>query len=369
MIRLAKSTITAEDKSAVLDILDKEFLGMGPEVKKFETELESFFSRPVVAVNSGTAALHAALQGCEIGRGDEVLVPSLTYVASFQAISATGAIPVPCDVDDSLHMDPEDAAKRVTKNTKAIMPVHYGGSMGRLDALYALAKKNDLRVIEDAAHAFGSSYKKQLVGSVGDIACFSFDGIKNITSGEGGCVVTSDVECLEKIKDLRLLGVSNDSEKRYNQSRSWDFDVTDQGWRYHMSDIMAALGRCQLKRFSDISAKRKRIVIDYDALLTNINNLQVVKQDRENVVPHLYTVLLAEGVERDALRANLESKGIQTGVHYLPNHFLTLYKKKSLTKLPVTEAVYPRLLSLPLHLDLDLGDQEFIASTLQSYLE
>jgi dTDP-4-amino-4,6-dideoxygalactose transaminase len=368
MIRLAKSTITAEDKSAVLDILDKEFLGMGPEVKKFETELGSFFSRPVVALNSGTAALHTALQACGIGIGDEVLVPSFTYVASFQAISATGAIPIPCDIDDTLHLDPDDVENRITGNTRAIMPVHYGGSMGRLDALYTLAKKNNLRVIEDAAHAFGSSYKDELIGSAGDIACFSFDGIKNITSGEGGCVVTSDVECLEKIKDLRLLGVSNDSEKRYNQSRSWDFDVTHQGWRYHMSDIMAALGRCQLKRFSDISAKRKRIAIHYDALLANINNLQIVKQDRENVVPHLYTVLLAEGVERDALRANLESKGIQTGVHYLPNHFLTLYKKKSLTKLPVTEAVYPRLLSLPLHLDLDPGEQEFIASTLQSYL-
>jgi dTDP-4-amino-4,6-dideoxygalactose transaminase len=368
VIRLSKSTITEADKKSVLAVLDKEFLGMGPEVKRFEEELELFFSRNVVTVSNGTAALQLALQGCGIGEGDEVLVPSLTYVASFQAISATGAIPVACDIDDTLHLDPEDAENRITGNTRAIMPVHYGGSMGRLDALYALAKKNDLRVIEDAAHAFGSSYKKQLVGSVGDIACFSFDGIKNITSGEGGCVVTSDVECLGKIKDLRLLGVNNDSEKRYNQSRSWEFDVTEQGWRYHMSDIMAALGRCQLKRFSDISAKRKRIAIHYDALLTNINNLQVVKQDRENAVPHLYTVLLAEGVERDALRANLESKGIQTGVHYLPNHFLTLYKKKPLTKLPVTETVYPRLLSLPLHLDLDPGEQEFIASTLQSYL-
>lgn len=368
MIRLSKSTLTDNDKSAVLDVLSSEFLGMGPEVKKFETDLESFFCRPVVAVNSGTAALHAALQGCGIGKGDEVLVPSLTYVASFQAISATGAIPVACDIDETLHMDPQDTEGRLTEKTRAIMPVHYGGSMGRLNELYALARKNDLRIIEDAAHAFGSSYKDKIVGSVGDIACFSFDGIKNITSGEGGCIVTSDMECLEKIKDLRLLGVNKDSEKRYKQARSWEFDVTDQGWRYHMSDIMAALGRSQLKRFSDISAKRKRTAIHYDELLAKINNLQIVKQDRENVVPHLYTVLLAEGVERDTLREKLESKGIQTGVHYLPNHFLTLYKKKLLAELPVTEAVYPRLLSLPLHLDLNRDEQKFIASTLRSYL-
>jgi len=368
MIRLSKSTLTEDDKSAVLDVLNREFLGMGPEVKKFETELETYFSRSVVAVNSGTAALHAALQGCGIGRGDEVLVPSLTYVATFQAISATGATPVACDIDNTLHMDPKDTESRLTVKTRAIMPVHYGGSMGRLNELYALARKNDLRVIEDAAHAFGSSYEDKRVGSVGDIACFSFDGIKNITSGEGGCIVTSDMECLEKIKDLRLLGVNKDSEKRYNQTRSWEFDVTDQGWRYHMSDIMAALGRSQFKRFPDISTQRKSAAVYYDELLANINRIEIIKQNRETVVPHIYTILLARGVDRSALRIYLENKGIQTGIHYFPNHLLTFYKKTSVKELPITEALYPRLLSLPLHLDLEPGDQEYIASTLQNYL-
>ena len=168
---------------------------MGEEVQAFERELTGFFGRQAVCVTNGTAALHLAVQGCGVGMGDEVLVPSLTYVACFQAISATGAVPVACDVDpQSFCLDWRDAEQRITAKTKAIMPVHYAGGVGDLDSIYALAQKAELRVIEDAAHAFGSSYQKRKVGSFGDIACFSFDGIKNITSGEGGCIVTDDQE-------------------------------------------------------------------------------------------------------------------------------------------------------------------------------
>ena len=173
-IRLSKSCIGEFEKKAVLDVLDNEFLGMGAEVKKFEDMLSSFFGRPAVCVSSGTAALQLSLQAAGIGPGDEVIVQSLTYVASFQAITAVGATPVPCDVDsDSLCMDLHDAKKKITKKTKALMPVHYSGGVGELNKIYKLAKENGLIVIEDAAHAFGTEYKGIRVGGFGDIACLS----------------------------------------------------------------------------------------------------------------------------------------------------------------------------------------------------
>ena len=211
-IRLSKSCLSEAEKIAVMRVLDHEFLGMGSEVQVFETELSNFFGRPTVCVSNGTAALHLALQAVGLSQGDEVLVQSLTYVASYQAISATGASPISCDVNSqNLCINLKDAERKLTIKTKAIMPVHYGGGVGALDDVYAFAKKHGLRVIEDAAHAFGSHYKSQKVGSFGDISCFSFDGIKNITSGEGGCVVTNDEKVLEKIRDSRLLGVERDT--------------------------------------------------------------------------------------------------------------------------------------------------------------
>ena len=189
-IRLSKSCIGKEEIDAVTDVLHREYLGMGQDVHKFEDDLKDFFGRDVTLVNTGTAALHLAVQGVGIKDGDEVLVQSLTYVACFQAIRATGGIPVACDVDDdTLTIDLDDAERKLTPKTKAIMPVHYAGQCGNLDAIYEFAKKHNLRVIEDASHAFGTYYKGRLIGSFGDVVCISMDGIKNITSGEGGMII------------------------------------------------------------------------------------------------------------------------------------------------------------------------------------
>ena len=193
MIRLSKSSISEKEKKAVMNILDKEYLGMGSEVSMFEKDLENFFNNDVVCVVNGTAALQLAIESCDIGAGDEILVPSLTYVSSFQAISACSANPIPCDVDEhSYQISIKDAESKINSKTKAIMPVHYSGHADNLDLVYSLANKYSLRVIEDAAHAFGSKFNNNLIGTKSDIACFSFDGIKNITSGEGGCLVTKD---------------------------------------------------------------------------------------------------------------------------------------------------------------------------------
>lgn len=364
MIRLSKSCLSDTEKQAVMGVLDRGFLGMGTEVQQFEDALTKFFGRPAVCVSTGTAALHLAFQVAGIGTGDEVLIQSLTYVASFQAISATGAKPIVCDVNpETFCLDIKDAEDRLTPRTKAVVPVHYAGGVGALNDIYAFAEKHGLRVIEDAAHAFGSRYKDKRIGSFGDVACFSFDGIKNITSGEGGCIVTDDQVLLDKARDARLLGVEKDTDNRFLGKRSWDFDVTAQGWRYHMSNIMAAIGLEQLKRFPELSAKRKSLAKLFDTQLSNVPGIELFSHNYDNVTPHIYVIKLQSGLNREKIREKLEQCGVQTGIHYKPNHHLSLYQDAS-KNLHETDEIYPRILSLPLHPDLSKKEIKYVCEKL-----
>jgi dTDP-4-amino-4,6-dideoxygalactose transaminase len=366
VIRLSKSCIGDGEKRAVEAVLEHEYLGMGQDVQRFEEALTSYFGRPAVCVVNGTAALHLAVQGAGVGTGDEVLVPSLTYVSSFQAIASTGAKPVACEIDpETLVLDWRDAEKRLSRRTRAIMPVHYTGGVGDLDAIYEFARRHDLRVIEDAAHAFGSTHDGKRVGSFGDVACFSFDGIKNLTCGEGGCVVSSDAELLRRVRDARLLGVEKDTERRYAGERSWDFDVTAQGWRYHMSNVMAAIGLAQLARFDDMAAKRRGFARRYDELLQGAARITPVARDYDVVVPHIYVVRISGLADRKALMKRLLDRGIQTGVHYQPNHWLSLFRDDAAPPLPVTDSVYGEILTLPLHPDLTDNDVALVCTALK----
>lgn len=369
MIRLSKSVVGKQEIAAVTTVLERGFLGMGGEVRLFEEELSSFFSsRGVACVNTGTAALQLALQALGVGPGDEVLVPSLTYVASFQAISACGATPVACDVDEQNGLlDLEDATRRLTPRTRVVMPVHYASSVGDLDALYGFAARHGLRVVEDAAHAFGCEYKGQRIGSIGDVVCFSFDGIKNITSGEGGAVVTSDAEVLARVQDCRLLGVEKDSAKRYAGERSWEFDVTEQGWRYHMSDIMAAIGRVQLRRFEqEFKPRRIQLAQRYQAMLNEVPGIALLDADYGPTVPHIFPIRILDG-QREKVRSELLEKNVQVGIHYQPNHLLTKFGGGKVS-LPVTELLYRELLSLPLHPDLTESEVDQIVATIRNCL-
>ena len=367
MIRLSKSSITSEDISAVVEVLQDEYLGMGPQVRSFEEDLSSIFKRPVCVTSSGTSALQLALQASGVSSGDEVLVQSLTYVATIQAITATGAQPIFCDVNPGdISIDLNFARKVLSPRTKAIVPVHYAGGVGDLNSVYRFARLHNLRVIEDAAHAFGTSYQNKLVGSQGDITIFSFDGIKNITSGEGGCIISSDESIVDLAKEARLLGVQGDSTARAQKSRTWDFDVLTQGWRYHQSDLMAALGRSQLKRLDQISSRRRDLYRHYIRCLSSSKVVTLLDIDIDNVVPHIFPVILDSSIDRDMLRDYLLSNDVQTGLHYKPNHLLS-YFAPSYTSLPVTEALYKSILTLPLHLDLSHRDVETVCFLLNSY--
>ena len=355
MIRVSKSVVGKEESDAVENVIRNiGYLGMGEEVGSFENELELYIGNidyKAVCVNSGTSALHLSIEAVT-NPGDEILVPSFTYIATYQAITAAGCIPVSCEVNkDTLLIDLNDARKRVTNKTKVILPVLYASNPYNLNKVYALADEFNLRVIEDSAHAFGCNYNGKKIGAQGDIICFSFDGIKNITSGEGGAIFTSDKKVIEYVKDARLLGVEKDSEKRYRGERSWEFDVTNQGYRFHMSNIFAAIGRVQLRRFEkEFAIARKNIAKKYSSLLKNNTKIKLIEMDYTNIVPHIFPILVKGGL-RDQLFDKLKANSIQCGMHYKPNHLLSKYKTSY--SLPVSEKAYSQVLTIPLHPEIN----------------
>lgn len=371
LVRLSRSSIQSDAITQVSCVLRRGFLGMGKEVDAFERELSAYIggeNRHVICVNTGTSALHLALQACGIGPGDEVLVPTLTYIASFQAISATGATPVACDVRESDGLlDLVDAARRITPRTRAVMPVHYASNPALLTDVYEFAQRHGLRVIEDAAHAFGCRWNGQRIGATGDLVCFSFDGIKNITCGEGGAVITGDPDAAERIRNARLLGVLKDTEKRYTGQRSWDFDVTEQGWRYHMSNPNAALGRSQLHSLNTRFAPRRiELGVNYHELLGDIPNLRMLPIEYGDIIPHIFPIFVP-AEKRDTLRETLRAANIETGIHYKPNHLLNLYGGGS-ANLPVAEKLYSQMLSIPLHAELSKAEQQRVVETIKTAL-
>jgi perosamine synthetase len=346
MIPVARPFIGDEELSAVGAVFNSGWLGLGSVVFEFEEALKGLLGvRNVIAVNTGTTAIHIALDSLAIGAGDEVIVPSLTYAASVQAITACGAIPVFCDIDvHTLNLDLTDAESRITSKTKAILPVHYCGVPCEMDGLRHLSRQNGLVIVEDAAHAFGSQYKGRMIGSIGDATCFSFDPIKIITCGEGGAVTIDDDELAETIRRKRILGIDKDTWHRYNHQRAWSYDVVEQGYRYHMSNINAAIGLCQLRHLKEFIARRQEVVLKYDESFSEISGLQLLERTPD-VATFCYILKVKDG--RDEFMKFLEGKGVGTGVHYIPNHTQSFFKCYA-TPLPVTEYVANQIVTLPL---------------------
>ena len=369
MIKLSKPSISSLEIKNVQRILKQEYLGMGPETNQFQNQLSAFFNRQVVCTSSGTSALHIAMQSIKTNSShkDEVLVPSLTFAASYQAITGAGLQPISCDINPlNLNICLKDMQKKFNSKTLAIMPIHYSGDPSGINKVYAFARKKKIRVVEDAAHAFGSMFNNKMIGSFGDIACFSFDSIKNITCGEGGAIVTNDKKIIKRASDIRTLGIVGDSKRRYLKRRTWSFDILEQGYRYHMSDINAAIGIKQLKRFPSFQRKRKELAKTYDRLLSDSPFINLFHRNYNEITPHIYVVSLKQPDSRSELQEYLLSHGIQTGVHYYPNHLHTFFKRKE-EPLPKTENIYPTLLTLPLHTDLTKVNISFIISSIKSF--
>lgn len=361
MIRLSKSAITTDDISAVSEVLTREFLGQGEFTKAFEQALSTTLGASVATTSSGTSALQLALQASGVGVGDEVLVPTVTYVASYQAISAVGATPVSCEVDSQGMLCLDKCTHRVTSKTKTIMLVNFRGTRSYEKAAIEFAKKNGLKLIIDAAHSFGSTL--DFVGEkiLPDATyCFSFDGIKNITCGEGGAICSFDEELCEYVKTVRALGISGETTAKYNNERVWSYDVTAQGWRYHLQNMNAALGLSQLSRLSSFRKIRQTLAGKYNDLLRPLDTVELFEDDFAHTLPHIYPIKFKNPELKYTIKKRLLANDVQVGQHYFPNHLLTKYKTKY--RLPIAEDLVSRMLTLPLHPDLSEEDLRFIVS-------
>ncbi len=370
MIKVSRGCLGDEEMAGVRQVFDAGYFGQGRAVMEFEAELGRYVGADqVVATNTGTSALHLALDALGIGNGDEVIVPSLTFVASFQAIAATGATAVPCDVAaDTLLMDVGDAERRITPKTRALMPVHYAGNLCDMEALLKLKAQRGVRIVEDAAHAFGSTYRGRKLGSFGDVVCFSFDSIKTITCGEGGAVVCFGEELTEVMRQKRTLGINRNANPEGSGKESrWRFEVATNGFRYHMSSINAAIGLAQLKKADDFIARRREICRRYDAAFGEMSGLQTLRVDYREVAPHIYVVRV-KGERRDALMEFLKDADIETGINYIPNHLHAYFRGKGVT-LPETERAYREILTLPLHCGLSNRDVDSVIGCVREFFQ
>ncbi len=356
-LRVSLSDVAVDDVllQAAHDAVASGWWSMGPRVAAFEHEFAEMcgVSHAFVVAN-GTAAIHIALLATGIGPGDEVIVPSLTFVAAANMVRAVGATPVLCDIvgPHDLNLDPADVAAAVTPATKAIMPVHYGGFPCDMDALARIADDHNLIIIEDAAHAPGARIGEQRLGSIGTAGCFSFFSNKNLPVGEGGMVTTNDDTVAEQLRLLRSHGMTTLTWDRHRGHAS-GYDVLLHGFNYRLDELRAAIGSVQLARLDDNNAARGRHASRYRSALAAIDGLEVPFADRapdDVSAYHLEEILLPPGVDRHAVREHLTTAGVQTSVHYPPIHtfhaFANIAEARSL---PKTDAVADRLLTLPLY--------------------
>lgn len=369
MIPVSRPSVGSEELAEIKNVFDTGWLGLGATVFKFENMLKEYLgAENVIAVNTGTSALHIALDAFGIGENDEVIVPSLTFCASVQAITALKAIPVFCEIEpNTLNIDIEDVRKKITPKTKAIMPIHYCGNACNMEKLLDIGKSRSITIIEDAAHAFGSSYKGKKIGSFGDATCFSFDPIKNITCGEGGAVVLADNEIAEEIRRKRILGIDKDTWHRYKNERSWFYEVTTQGYRYHMSNVNAAIGIAQFKKIDMFIEKKRKIVDTYNHEFKNIDGISLVEWDLNETAPFTYIIRICNG-KRDALMDYLSSKGIGSGVHYIANHTQPFFSS-FYCPLPVTEKICEEIITLPLYYDMSDNDVSSVVESVKEFFK
>lgn len=337
----------------VTDAFDVGWLGMGASTRDFEERIADYLGvtsrRHVVATNTGTSALHIALRVAGVGEGDEVITPSFNYVADHQAIRMTGADVVMCDIrDDNLGIDVDKAEALITGKTKAIIPLHFAGIPCDQEGVYRLARKHGLRVIEDGMHAFGTTIKGKKIGSDGDIACFSFDPVKIITSIDGGCVVVNSEDEREQLRNMRFLGVDKETSLRYANKRAWDYDVISEGYRYHLTNIMASVGVSQIKRVDEFIESRQRVCRAYSAAFGKLDSVKVLSNDFEGVSPFIYSLRVMNG-RREALIKHLQDRHIDVGVHFVPVHKHNYFAGARHGDMSVTDRVTQEVTTLPLH--------------------
>ena len=363
-------TIGEEEIAEVTDSLRSGWITTGPKTRRFEEEFREYIgAKHAIAVNSCTAGLHIALAALGIGSGDEVIVPTLTFCSTANVVVHLGARPVLVDVGEDFNVTPEAIERAITPRTKAIIPVHYGGQPCDLEAIYTIAARNDLAVVEDAAHAVGATYHGFKIGSdalplsllgregqrLRIVTVFSFYATKNMTTGEGGMITTADDELAERMRLLSLHGMSRDAWKRYTSTGSWYYEVLLPGYKYNMTDIQAALGIHQLRKLDDFIAIRQRYARMYDEGFADLPEVErpIIHPDRTHTY-HLYVIRLnleRLTIDRAQFIEELKALNIGTSVHFIPVHLHPFYRETfgyRLGACPVAERIYERIISLPL---------------------
>jgi len=374
-IPLSDIDLDDEEIEAVTKVLKSKWLSMGPVTQKFEKEFADYLGvKHAFGVSSGTAALHIALKALGIEEGDEVILPSLTFVATANSVLYCGAKPIFADITslNNFNISPDDILEKITNKTKAITVVHYGGYPCDMDAIMEIAKAHNLKVIEDAAHAPGAEYKGKKCGTIGDIGCFSFFANKNLVTGEGGMIVTNDDALAEKIRIMRSHGMTTLTWDRH-KGHAHSYDVVDMGFNYRINEMASAIGLVQLKRLDRNNEKRREIVEEYKKRLEKISGISVpFKNYKEKPSFHIFPILLAEDISRNEFIDKLKEKGIQTSIHYPPIHLFTYYRKKfgfEEGMLPKTEFVGEHEVTLPLHPGMNEEDVEYIINSISEALK
>lgn len=362
--------LEAEELEAARAALELGWLGMGSYVGEFEHELARLIDAPdrhVAAVSTGHAALHLGLLLAGAGPGDEVITPAFNNVADFQAILATGAEPVLCDVDDgTLCIDVEKAAALIGPATKAVIATDYGCALCDHGALGELAEPRDLRVVHDAAHSIGSRWSGRPVGSFSDMTMFSFDPVKAVTAIDGGALVVRTEDELERLHEMRLIGMGQPASEMYGNRRAWTYDVRRLGFRYHLANLHAAIGVAQLRKLPRIAAGRREACRLYNDGFAELEQVRTPDGDLSESVPFLYHVRVPADL-RDGLRGHLSALGIDTGIHWQPGHWFTLLRDCRRGDLTVTDRVGQEIVTLPLHSAPAPGTIERVVDGVRSF--
>lgn len=357
------------EAEAVAEVLKSRWAGLGPKTAAFERAFAEYVgAERAVALNSATAALHLAGHLIDLKPGDEVIVPAMTFASTAITPLYFGAKPVFADIEEgTLGLDPEDAARKITKKTKAIVPVHFGGVPVDLDVFENLAKDAGVTLIEDAAHAAGSEYRGKKIGSRGNLTCFSFHAVKNLAMGDGGMIIVRNEEEERRIKSLRWVGIDKDTWARENRGETrydWYYEIGEPGYKYHPNDILSAIGLVQLAKLDEANEHRRRLARQYRAELKQYDWIRML-EEREGTVSaqHNFVIRIPE---REAFRQFLAERMISTGVHYLPLTEHPVFEKFAV-QLPVTDKAGPELVTLPLYPDLTQADMRRILNAIEEY--
>jgi|TARA_Y100000389_G_C17466074_1_gene525668 dTDP-4-amino-4,6-dideoxygalactose transaminase len=370
MIPVFKPLITKDERKAADKSLEIGWLGMGKYVNKFENKIKSIIGNKkkyVISVNTGHSALHLIMMLIGLKKGDEVITPSFNNIADIQAIIAVGAKPVFCDIlEEDLCIDIKKAEKLINKKTKAIIAMDYGSCLANHSKIKKIAKKYNLRVIHDAAHSLGSKYKGKSIGSFSDITMFSFDPVKTFTSIDGGAIVVNSKKEMFKLHEMRLMGMSQKAKVMYKNQRSWFYDVKNLGFRYHLANLHAAIGVEQLKKKDVIKKSRIDSFKRYNKKFNDLNDV-ITPKYQEGTIPFHYCLRVKKN--RQYLIDFLKKNGIDTGIHWQPNHTFSLFKNNKSGHLAVTEKIKNEILTLPLHSLMNKKDIDYIVKKIIEFFK